>query len=57
MESLPLTDEALTEADCVMILVRHSAVDYVRVARLGALVFDAVNASAGMPLQTSVVRL
>ena len=55
LQSVDLTDEALASADCVVVLVGHSAVDYARVLRQARFVFDAVNAT-----QTSnagVVRL
>jgi UDP-N-acetyl-D-glucosamine dehydrogenase len=57
LKSLPLTDDALAKADSVMILVRHSGVDYSQVVRLAKFVFDAVNATSGFGPQESVVRL
>ncbi|MBI2387969.1 MAG: nucleotide sugar dehydrogenase [Elusimicrobia bacterium] len=43
-----LTDEAVREADCVLILTAHPGVDYPRVVRLARRVFDARNALAGL---------
>jgi UDP-N-acetyl-D-glucosamine dehydrogenase len=40
MESIPLTDEALAQADAVLILTDHSAVDYERVVAKAKLVVD-----------------
>jgi UDP-N-acetyl-D-glucosamine dehydrogenase len=44
--SQPLTDELLAGVDCAVVLVRHSDVDYERIARLTPLVVDTVNAIA-----------
>ncbi len=43
-----LTDAAVREADCVLILTAHPGVDYPRVVRLARRVFDARNALAGL---------
>lgn len=43
-----LTDAAVREADCVLILTAHPGVDYPRVVRLSRRVFDARNALAGL---------
>jgi len=43
----PLSDAALRQADCVLILTAHAGVDYPRVLRLSRRVFDARNALAG----------
>jgi len=45
MESVPLSDEALAAADCVLILTDHSAVDYERVVEQAAIVVDTRNAT------------
>ena len=45
------------DADCVAILVAHSAVDYQRVVRLAPRVFDAVNATRGLVRNEHVERL
>ena len=44
--SVPLTDEALRDADAVMIVTDHSAVDYARVCQLASIVIDTRNACA-----------
>jgi UDP-N-acetyl-D-glucosamine dehydrogenase len=43
-----LTDAAIREADCVLILTAHPGIDYPRVVRLARRVFDARNALAGL---------
>jgi UDP-N-acetyl-D-glucosamine dehydrogenase len=43
--SLPLTDEELQRADCVLIATQHKAVDYERVVRFSRLVVDSRNAT------------
>jgi UDP-N-acetyl-D-glucosamine dehydrogenase len=45
-KSVPLTDAALAEADAVMIVTDHTAVDYARVMRLAKIVVDTRNATA-----------
>jgi len=45
LESLPLTDEVLANADSVLILTDHSAVDYERVVANAKLVVDTRNAT------------
>lgn len=46
MDSVPLTAETLSAHDAVVILVRHTAVDYALIASQAALVVDACNAMA-----------
>ncbi len=46
--SVSLTDQALSGADCVVILTAHKDMDYARVARVARCVFDARNATAGI---------
>ena len=46
LASLPLTDEALTAADAVVIVTDHTDIDYARVARLSKAVVDARNVVA-----------
>jgi UDP-N-acetyl-D-glucosamine dehydrogenase len=48
LRSVALSDDALREADCVAILVGHSALDYRRITSLSPLIFDAVNATTGL---------
>ena len=57
LESVALDDETLRRADCVVILVAHSGIDYGRVVRLAPRVFDAVNATRGLPRNEHVERL
>ena len=45
LENVPLTDEALANADTVLILTDHSAVDYERVVANAKLVVDTRNAT------------
>ncbi|MGC7871922.1 nucleotide sugar dehydrogenase [Desulfosporosinus sp. SYSU MS00001] len=45
LESVPLTDEVLSDADGVLILTDHSVVDYARVAEKAKLVVDTRNAT------------
>jgi UDP-N-acetyl-D-glucosamine dehydrogenase len=59
-KSIPLTDQALREADAVMIVTDHSSIDYERVARLARTIIDTRNAAAsrsraaGVPMRESV---
>ncbi len=46
--SRPLTDAAVREADCVLILTAHAGLDYPRVVRLARRTFDARNALSGL---------
>jgi len=57
LDSVPLTAERLSAADCVAILVAHSAVDYGLILDRAALVFDAVNATRGRAGTAVVERL
>jgi len=56
LESVDLTDEVLAESDLVIVVTAHAGVDYERVVRSAAAVFDTRNATAGMRAD-SVVRL
>jgi UDP-N-acetyl-D-glucosamine dehydrogenase len=60
-KSIPLTDQALREADAVMIVTDHSSIDYEHVARLARTIIDTRNAcgarpgaAAGMSMRESV---
>ncbi len=46
--SVELTDAALRQADCVVIVTEHSCIDYARVVRLAPLVVDTRNATHGL---------
>jgi UDP-N-acetyl-D-glucosamine dehydrogenase len=48
LESVELTDEALSAADCVVIVTGHRKVDYRRVVDRAARVVDTCNATAGV---------
>lgn len=48
-ESVPLTAEAVRQADCVVILTDHQEVDYGLLVRHAGLVFDTRNATRGIP--------
>jgi UDP-N-acetyl-D-glucosamine dehydrogenase len=48
LSSIPLTDEVLRAADCVVIVTGHKAVDYARVVRESKLVVDTRNACRGV---------
>jgi UDP-N-acetyl-D-glucosamine dehydrogenase len=47
LESMPLTDEALSAADCVVIVTGHRTLNYSRVVDRAARVVDTCNATAG----------
>ena len=55
-ESVPLTDERLAGADCVIVVTDHSAIDVERVVEASSLVFDTRNTTAGLEAE-HVVRL
>lgn len=60
LRSVPLTDEELQQADCVVIVTDHSDIDYSRVCRLTSLIVDTRNALNGelrKGSQAQVVRL
>ena len=47
LASVPLTDEELREADCVIIVTDHSEIDYKRVCSVASLIVDTRNALNG----------
>jgi UDP-N-acetyl-D-glucosamine dehydrogenase len=49
LESVALTDAALSGADAVVIITDHSSFDYARVFRLSQVLVDARNATAHLP--------
>lgn len=57
LDALELTAASLARADCVAILVPHSAVDYGMVLSHARLVFDAVNATSGAATGPRLERL
>jgi UDP-N-acetyl-D-glucosamine dehydrogenase len=57
LHAVPLTDEVLQQADCVVIVTDHTDVDYERVVRLAPLVMDTRNATGDIPGSDHVWRL
>lgn len=57
LESVDLTPERLTDADCVVIVAGHRGVDYAQVLQSATVVVDTVNATAGLHGPARVVRL
>ncbi len=57
LRSVPLTEDVIQRADCVVILVAHSTVDYDLVVRCASRIFDAVNATRRTRSGPSVERL
>ncbi len=57
LESVPLTDEELASADCVVIVTGHHSVDYARVVRAARRVVDCCNATRETPPDQRIVRL
>jgi UDP-N-acetyl-D-glucosamine dehydrogenase len=57
LESVPLTDEELQTADCVIIVTDHSEVDYKRVCSLASLIVDTRNALNGDVRRESSARI
>jgi UDP-N-acetyl-D-glucosamine dehydrogenase len=57
LTSVPLDDSHIKAADCVVILVGHSSVDYSAILRGASLVFDAVNVTRGQARRAHVQRL
>ncbi|HZY42977.1 MAG TPA: nucleotide sugar dehydrogenase [Anaerolineae bacterium] len=58
LESVALTETALHQADCVLIVTGHSQVDYARVVAHAPLVVDSCNVTASLTTgQDKIVRL
>ena len=57
LEHVDLTDEALSESDCVVILANHRSVDYARVLQRASIVVDTRNATHGLAGPAHVVRV
>jgi UDP-N-acetyl-D-glucosamine dehydrogenase len=57
LNSVPLTDEELQTADCVIIVTDHSEVDYKRVCSLAPLIVDTRNALNGDVRRESSARI
>ncbi|MFL6214892.1 MAG: nucleotide sugar dehydrogenase [Blastocatellia bacterium] len=55
-----LTDEALSQCDCAVIVTDHSVIDYARVVRLAPLVIDSRNATRKLNVpeaESKIIRL
>jgi UDP-N-acetyl-D-glucosamine dehydrogenase len=57
LRSVPLTNDELTGADCVIIVTDHSEIDYKRVCSLAALIVDTRNALNGEVRRESRARI
>jgi UDP-N-acetyl-D-glucosamine dehydrogenase len=57
LQSVPLTDEELSAADCVIIVTDHSEIDYQRVCSLTPLIVDTRNALSGELRKESNARI
>lgn len=57
IDSVPLTDDELHSADCVVIVTNHSATDYRRVCELSSLIVDTRNALNGDLRKGSSARI
>jgi len=57
LESVPLTDEELRSADCVIIVTDHSEIDYSRVCSLTSVIVDTRNALNGQLRRESKARV
>ena len=57
IDSVPLTDDELHSADCVVIVTNHSATDYSRVCQLSSLIVDTRNALNGDLRRGSSARI
>ncbi len=57
LQSVELTDESLSKADCVCIVTDHSDVDYARVCKLAALIVDTRNSLNKQTRATSSARV
>lgn len=55
--SIPLSNEVLERADCVLILTDHTSVDYARVISASKLIIDTRNATRGIEHRPNVVLL
>jgi UDP-N-acetyl-D-glucosamine dehydrogenase len=57
IDSVPLTDDELHSADCVVIVTNHSETDYERVCQLSSLIVDTRNALNGDLRRASSARI
>jgi UDP-N-acetyl-D-glucosamine dehydrogenase len=56
LTAVPLDEDRLRNADCVLIPTDHSVFDYAPIVRMSSLVFDTRNATAGLA-EPYIVRL
>jgi UDP-N-acetyl-D-mannosaminuronate dehydrogenase len=56
LDSVPLSEEVLSAADCVLVVTDHSSVDYEFIARHSNVVLDTRNAMKRI-LGTNIVRI
>lgn len=57
LDSVALTVEEISQADLVVIVTGHSAIDYQMVAEAARLIVDTTNATSGLPRRNNIVRL
>ena len=57
LQSMPLTDEELGGADCVIIVTDHTGIDYQRVCQLTSLIVDTRNTLNGDMREASKARI
>jgi UDP-N-acetyl-D-glucosamine dehydrogenase len=60
LASIELTDAALSNCDCAVIVTDHSTIDYARVVRLAPLVIDSRNATRNLNMpdsESKIIRL
>ncbi|HSE32383.1 MAG TPA: nucleotide sugar dehydrogenase [Pyrinomonadaceae bacterium] len=57
LKSVPLTDEELNSADCLIIVTDHSGIDYKRVCSTASLIVDTRNALNGELRKSSSARI
>jgi UDP-N-acetyl-D-glucosamine dehydrogenase len=57
LQSVPISDDELKAADCLVIVTDHSSIDYQRVCRLAPLIVDTRNALNGSLRKASSARI
>jgi UDP-N-acetyl-D-glucosamine dehydrogenase len=57
LNSVPLTDDELKSADCIVIVTDHSQIDYQRICHLSSLIVDTRNALNGDVRRESSARI
>jgi len=57
LQSVPITDDELKAADCLVIVTDHSSIDYQRLCRLAPLIVDTRNALNGSLRRASSARI